>query len=159
MKSFVTIAALLAPSIATANPRVANTDPKAEEPCVAWVDDKCVARGTPRDVDDDAAPPPATAPAFIGEPRHASAPVATTPNPVQTEPLPTDFGTVLGRMTLEAISTLKQGEETAVAGVRGQATTQQVVEAVMASEQTLQASIAIRDKVVSAYLEISRMTI
>jgi flagellar hook-basal body complex protein FliE len=86
-------------------------------------------------------------------------PVTSTPNPVQTEPLPTDFGTVLGRMTLEAISTLKQGEQTAVAGVRGQATTQQVVEAVMASEQTLQASIAIRDKVVSAYLEISRMTI
>jgi len=86
-------------------------------------------------------------------------PATTIPNPVQTEPLPTDFGTVLGRMTLEAISTLKQGEETAVAGVRGQATTQQVVEAVMASEQTLQASIAIRDKVVSAYLEISRMTI
>ncbi|WP_334150136.1 flagellar hook-basal body complex protein FliE [Hyphomicrobium sp.] len=86
-------------------------------------------------------------------------PVVSTPNPVQTEPLPTDFGTVLGRMTLDAISTLKQGEATAVAGVRGQATTQQVVEAVMASEQTLQASIAIRDKVVSAYLEISRMTI
>jgi flagellar hook-basal body complex protein FliE len=62
-------------------------------------------------------------------------------------------------MTLEAISTLKQGEETAVAGIKGQATTQQVVEAVMASEQTLQASIAIRDKVVAAYLEISRMSI
>ncbi len=29
----------------------------------------------------------------------------------------------------------------------------------MASEQTLQAGIAIRDKVVSAYLEINRMTI
>lgn len=87
------------------------------------------------------------------------APVSGTPNAVATEPLPTDFGTVLGRMTLEAISTLKTGEQTAIAGVRGQATTQQVVEAVMASEQTLQASIAIRDKVVSAYLEISRMTI
>ncbi|MCC7253284.1 MAG: flagellar hook-basal body complex protein FliE [Hyphomicrobium sp.] len=87
------------------------------------------------------------------------APVTGTPNAVTTEPLPTDFGTVLGRMTLEAISTLKQGEQTAVLGVRGQATTQQVVEAVMASEQTLQAGIAIRDKVVSAYLEISRMTI
>lgn len=86
-------------------------------------------------------------------------PVTGVASPAQTEALPTDFGTVLGRMTLEAISTLKQGEETAVAGVRGQATTQQVVEAVMASEQTLQASIAIRDKVVSAYLEISRMTI
>ena len=87
------------------------------------------------------------------------APVTATPNVVTTEPLPTDFGTVLGRMTLEAISTLKQGEGVAVAGVRGQASTQQVVEAVMASEQTLQASIAIRDKVVAAYLEISRMTI
>ncbi|MGE0023614.1 MAG: flagellar hook-basal body complex protein FliE [Hyphomicrobium sp.] len=87
------------------------------------------------------------------------APVASGPNPVKTEPLPTDFGAVIGNMTLEAISTLKQGEQTAVAGVRGQATTQQVVEAVMASEQTLQAGIAIRDKVVSAYLEISRMTI
>jgi flagellar hook-basal body complex protein FliE len=80
-------------------------------------------------------------------------------NPVQTETLSTDFGSVLGRMTLEAISTLKQGETTSIAGVRGEATTQQVVEAVMASEQTLQAGIAIRDKVVSAYLEISRMTI
>jgi flagellar hook-basal body complex protein FliE len=29
----------------------------------------------------------------------------------------------------------------------------------MAAEQTLQASIAIRDKIVSAYLEISRMAI
>ncbi|HEX2841776.1 flagellar hook-basal body complex protein FliE [Hyphomicrobium sp.] len=86
-------------------------------------------------------------------------PVTSIPNPVKTEPLPTDFGAVLGQMTLEAISTLKTGEQTAIAGVRGQATTQQVVEAVMASEQTLQTGIAIRDKVVSAYLEISRMTI
>jgi flagellar hook-basal body complex protein FliE len=85
--------------------------------------------------------------------------VPVGPAAVRTEPVPTDFGTMLGRMTLEAISTLKQGEETAVAGIKGQATTQQVVEAVMASEQTLQASIAIRDKVVAAYLEISRMSI
>ncbi|MBL8847771.1 MAG: flagellar hook-basal body complex protein FliE [Hyphomicrobium zavarzinii] len=86
-------------------------------------------------------------------------PVVGTPNTVKTETLPTDFGTLLGQMTLDAITTLKSGEQTAVAGVRGQATTQQVVEAVMAAEQTLQAGIAIRDKVVAAYLEISRMTI
>ncbi len=86
-------------------------------------------------------------------------PVTGVQNTVSTEPLPTDFGSLLGKMTLEAISTLKSGEQTAVAGVRGQATTQQVVEAVMAAEQTLQASIAIRDKVVASYLEISRMTI
>jgi flagellar hook-basal body complex protein FliE len=32
-----------------------------------------------------------------------------------------------------------------------------VVEAVMSTEQTLQAAIAIRDKVVAAYQELSRM--
>jgi flagellar hook-basal body complex protein FliE len=85
--------------------------------------------------------------------------VTGTPNAVKTETLPTDFGALLGQMTIDAIGTLKAGEQTAIAGVRGQATTQQVVEAVMASEQTLQTGIAIRDKVVSAYLEISRMTI
>lgn len=79
--------------------------------------------------------------------------------PIRTEPLPTDFGTVLGQMTLDAISTLRASEQTAVAGVRGEATAQQVVEAVMSAEQTLQTSIAIRDKVVAAYLEVSRMAI
>jgi flagellar hook-basal body complex protein FliE len=34
-----------------------------------------------------------------------------------------------------------------------------VVEAVMAAEQSLQASLAVRDKVVQSYLEISRMQI
>lgn len=77
----------------------------------------------------------------------------------KTQPLPTDFGEVLGQMTMDAIGVVKGGEATAVAGVRGQASTQQVVEAVMAAEQTLQTGIAIRDKVVSAYLEISRMSI
>ena len=36
---------------------------------------------------------------------------------------------------------------------------QQVVAAVMSTEQTLQAAIAVRDKVVAAYQEISRMAI
>jgi flagellar hook-basal body complex protein FliE len=54
---------------------------------------------------------------------------------------------------------LKTGEAISIAGIRGQASVQQVVEAVMAAEQTLQSSIAIRDKVVAAYLEVSRMQI
>ena len=41
---------------------------------------------------------------------------------------------------------------------RAKASVQQVVDAVMSAEQTLQRAIAIRDKVVSAYLEISRMS-
>ena len=55
------LAALLLPSLAYAGPKVANTDPKPAEQCVAWVDDKCVARGTPTDLeDDDAKPAPTT---------------------------------------------------------------------------------------------------
>ena len=77
----------------------------------------------------------------------------------KTQPLPTDFGDVLGQMAMDAIGVVKSGEATSIAGVRGTASTQEVVEAVMAAEQTLQTGIAIRDKVVSAYLEISRMSI
>ena len=75
------------------------------------------------------------------------------------EAQPQDFAAVLGQVAMDAIGVLKAGESTAVSGVRGQATVQQVVEAVMAAEETLQAGVAIRDKVVSAYLEISRMSI
>ncbi len=70
-----------------------------------------------------------------------------------------DFGAVLAEAALNAANVLKAGEATSIAGIRGQASVQQVVEAVMAAEQTLQSSIAIRDKVVSAYLEVSRMQI
>ena len=50
-------------------------------------------------------------------------------------------------------------ESSSVAGIQGRASVQQVVEAVMSAEQTLQGAVAIRDKVVAAYLEISRMQI
>ena len=70
-----------------------------------------------------------------------------------------DFGSFLAQLAGNTVCTLKAGEATALAGVRGQATTQQVVEAVMTTEQTLQTAIAIRDKVVSAFLEVSRMSI
>ena len=53
----------------------------------------------------------------------------------------------------------KAGEATALAGINGKASTNQVVQAVMTAEQTLQAAIAIRDKVVTAFLEIGRMQI
>ncbi len=85
-------------------------------------------------------------------------PVAPSIVPTTT-PLSSDFSAVLSQMTLDAIGTIKGAEATAVDGIRGKATTQQVVEAMMAAEQTLQAGIAIRDKVVSAYLEVSRMQI
>jgi flagellar hook-basal body complex protein FliE len=70
-----------------------------------------------------------------------------------------EFVSVLANMVSGTIDTVKTAEQTSAAGVRGQASVQQVVEAVMAAEQSLQSSLAVRDKIVAAYLEISRMQI
>jgi len=71
----------------------------------------------------------------------------------------TSFSDAMAQVSQGAIDTIKQGEAASIAGVDGQASVQQVVEAVMAAESTLQTAIAIRDKVVTAYQEISRMSI
>ncbi|MBO0660950.1 flagellar hook-basal body complex protein FliE [Jiella sp. MQZ9-1] len=69
------------------------------------------------------------------------------------------FGAMLTKLASDAVSTVKTAEATSIKGVNGQASTQAVVEAVMDAERTLQTAIAIRDKAVSAYLELSRMAI
>jgi flagellar hook-basal body complex protein FliE len=70
-----------------------------------------------------------------------------------------DFGSMLARMVNDTVDTLKSAEAVSIAGVRDKASVQQVVESVMAAEQSLQTAIALRDKAVSAYMEISRMAI
>jgi len=80
--------------------------------------------------------------------------------PASGAPVPqADFAQTLASMATDAISTIKAGEMTATAGMKGQASLQQVVQAVMMADQTLQTVVAVRDKVVSAYQEISRMQI
>ncbi|PTW60147.1 flagellar hook-basal body complex protein FliE [Breoghania corrubedonensis] len=69
------------------------------------------------------------------------------------------FSDALANVSMEAVQTLKDGEAAAISGVSGKASAQQVVEAVMSAQTTLQTAIAIRDKVVSAYQEVSRMAI
>ena len=71
----------------------------------------------------------------------------------------TSFGDMLSQVASDAVGTLRKGEATAISGIEGKASVQQVVEAVMNAQQTLQTAIAIRDKVVAAYQEISRMAI
>lgn len=70
-----------------------------------------------------------------------------------------DFSSMLTRMATDTVDALKSAEAVSIAGIKDKASVQQVVESVMAAEQSLQTAIAVRDKVVSAYLEISRMTI
>lgn len=54
---------------------------------------------------------------------------------------------------------MRQGEQAAVAGISGAAPIQEVVDKVMAAEQALQSTLAVREKVVAAWLEISRMSV
>jgi flagellar hook-basal body complex protein FliE len=70
-----------------------------------------------------------------------------------------DFTAMLSDMTSNAISTMKTAETTSIQGLQGQASVQKVVDAVMQAETTLQTAMAIRDKVVSSYQELSRMSI
>jgi flagellar hook-basal body complex protein FliE len=70
-----------------------------------------------------------------------------------------DFAQTMASMAADAIGTLKGGEATAIAGMQGKAPLQQVVQAVMQADQALRTVVAVRDKVVSAYQEISRMQI
>lgn len=69
------------------------------------------------------------------------------------------FGKVLGDVSTQAIDDLKAGEATAISGLQGKASVQQVVESVMGAEESLNTAIAIRDKAVSAYQTLSQMAI
>jgi flagellar hook-basal body complex protein FliE len=69
------------------------------------------------------------------------------------------FADVLRNLAGETASAVRQGESAALAGINGSLPLQTVVEQVMAAERTLQTALAVRDKAVSSYLEISRMQI
>ena len=69
------------------------------------------------------------------------------------------FSAVLSGLASDGVATLGNAEIAALAGISGRMQTFAVIEQVMAAERTLQATIAIRDKAVGAYLELSRMQI
>ena len=69
------------------------------------------------------------------------------------------FEEALGRAMSSAVETLKAGEATAIQGVEGAAAPMRVVESVMDAQRSLQSVLAIRDKLVSAWQDISRMSI
>jgi flagellar hook-basal body complex protein FliE len=69
------------------------------------------------------------------------------------------FGALLAEAAGRTVETLQLAEQVSTQALRGEADTRAVVDAVMSAEQSLQAAIAIRDKIVTAYLEVSRMAI
>lgn len=70
-----------------------------------------------------------------------------------------DFSSVFADVAASAVNSLKAGETAAIGGITGTASVQQVVQAVMNAEQALQTATALRDKLVAAYQEVSRMQI
>jgi flagellar hook-basal body complex protein FliE len=82
-----------------------------------------------------------------------------TPNVGAGSPGQDEFGSLMRSMLHDTVSTIQGGETAAIAGMQGNMPLQQVVEAAVQAEQALHTAIAIRDKVVGAYVEISRMQI
>lgn len=70
-----------------------------------------------------------------------------------------DFGSVFAGVAQSFVDNLAQGEAQAVAGVQGKAAVQDVVQAVMSAEQSLQLAMAMRDKVVAAYQQFAQMQV
>lgn len=69
------------------------------------------------------------------------------------------FASILGNMATNTVDTLKTAETKSFEAIQGKANTREVVDAVMQANQSLQTAIALRDKIVTAYLDISKMQI
>ncbi|WP_157016398.1 flagellar hook-basal body complex protein FliE [Mesorhizobium xinjiangense] len=79
--------------------------------------------------------------------------------PVSPAATATSFAEALSAAATQTVGALDRAETLSMQALQGGAETREVVDAVMSAEQSLQAAIAVRDKIVTAYLEISRMSI
>ena len=69
------------------------------------------------------------------------------------------FSDLVKQAAQTTVDSLKQGEAATLQAVAGKADIGQVVTAVSNAEVTLQTAVAVRDKVIQAYLDIIRMPI
>jgi flagellar hook-basal body complex protein FliE len=69
------------------------------------------------------------------------------------------FSSLMASFSKDTVDKMKTSESMSVAGIQGKATTQSVVEAVMSAQESLQTALAIRDKAVSAFQDISKMPV
>ncbi len=85
--------------------------------------------------------------------------IEAEPSPVTAKPQGPSFADMLEQAAEDTVDTIRAGEDAAIAGLKGEVSTQDVIEATMAMENAIQTSIAVRDKVVEAYQEILRMSV
>jgi flagellar hook-basal body complex protein FliE len=71
----------------------------------------------------------------------------------------TGFGDMLSQAAGDLTQSLKQGEAASLQAATGKADLNQVVMAVNNAEVTLQAVIAVRDRIIQAYQDVSKLAI
>jgi flagellar hook-basal body complex protein FliE len=81
--------------------------------------------------------------------------IATTPG----QNTGMDFGSIMANMATDTMNSLKGAESMSFKAIQGKANTREVVDAVLEAQQSLQTAMALRDKIVSAYLEVTKMQI
>lgn len=69
------------------------------------------------------------------------------------------FAAMVSERIGATIGQMKQSEQLSIEALNGKGDMRAVVDSVMSTEQSLQAAVAIRDKIVTAFLEVSRMAI
>jgi flagellar hook-basal body complex protein FliE len=92
----------------------------------------------------------------------ATTPSLATPNTIGAAAAPdagVSFSEVMSQVAGDAVGALKTAEATSIEGLEGSAPVHKVVESIMSAQRSLQTVIAMRDKAVAAYQEISRMAI
>ena len=70
-----------------------------------------------------------------------------------------DFGAMVGDAAHASLQVLRRSEVVSARGVAGTADVQEVVQAATAAELTVQAVTQLRDKAVSAYMDILHMAV
>ncbi len=70
-----------------------------------------------------------------------------------------DFANVVNQVGNDMVQDLEKAEAMSIAGMKGQASAYEVVSSIMQAEQSLRMAVGVRDKIISAYLEITRMQI
>lgn len=85
--------------------------------------------------------------------------MSTTSGPAAAQTGSTSFSSIMNGITTDMVKDLRAAESTSLDGIMGKASTREVVDAVMAADRSLQTATAFRDKIVSAYLEITKMPI
>ena len=96
---------------------------------------------------------------LVGSLAPTGATTLQTPSAMATVAGQPSFGSMLSSMATGAMDDTKTAESTAISGLTGASSVQQVVEAVGTAQDSLNITMAVRNKALSAYQQIEQMTI